>query len=65
MEDPFHLLDLCRLTRDDRTAQVFDLRIANGGFLTHEDGACMVWNHGAEELLITDGGLLSDQEEEP
>src|SRR4051794_40911986 len=56
-ENGFHLSDLARLRVDDAAgleAEVTDLRITDRCLAAHQDGARVMRDHRAHELLIAD-----------
>src|SRR5919205_1679215 len=58
--DPLHDFDLGLLATNDSLTKRLDLAVLNGCFLAHENRAPMVRDHGPQELLIPNGGLLPD-----
>ena len=63
LEDSVHLVDLLLLTRDDRLAQLSELRIVQRDFPAHQNRARMVRDHRPDELAVTNGRLLPDGHE--
>ena len=55
-----HLCDLSLLAFHDAGAELSYLRRACRTLLTHQYRSGMMWNHGAQELFISDAHLRAD-----